>query len=56
MACVSSTWNHKCLIRADCHPELSEGPFLRPQSPLAALGVTAMVHRPRIVESISVVS
>jgi hypothetical protein len=36
-----SIWNHKCLIRAHCHPERSEGLFLRPQRPLAALGVTA---------------
>ena len=29
-------------IQPRCHPERSEGPFLRPQRPLATLGVTAV--------------
>src|SRR5580765_3839378 len=35
-----------------CHPERSEGPFLRPQRPLAVLGVT-VVTRPAMDMGIS---
>src|SRR5713226_6604231 len=46
---LSSTGNHKCRILAHCHPERSEGPFLRPQRPLATLGVTVTTHPSAIV-------
>ena len=29
-AAPPSARNHKCLTQAQCHPERSEGPFLRP--------------------------
>src|ERR1700733_14620025 len=41
--------NHKCRIRACCHPERSEGPLLWPQRPLASLGVTVAAHPSAIV-------
>ena len=52
VAARPSTGNHKCRLRARCHPERSacpersrrEGALLRPQRPLATLGVTVTTH------------
>ena len=52
---MTNTRNHKCLVQPHCHPELSEGPFLRPQRPLATLGVTVATHPSVIVGTRTIV-